>query len=178
MSSEKLLSAEQTRKILHISKRKCVYLLEHRIIPCEITEKKTHRYLVREEDVLAYADHADEIILPPVFSAAAGKSHRKEHDPRIRKSDFLLIWATEPDALTPADVQRLTGYTGSTVGQWIRKRKLRSVTVQGRSLVAKEWLAEFMALHGTRIVHKSEVHLKILKGNCSAHRSRKNRTQI
>ena len=116
MSSEKILSAEQTRKLLHISKRKCAYLLEHRIIPCEITEKKTHRYLVREEDVLAYAERADEIILPPVFSSAAGKSHRKKPDPRIGKFAFLRIWAKEPDAFTPADVQRLTGYTGSTVG--------------------------------------------------------------
>ena len=158
MSSEKILSAEQTRKLLHISKRKCAYLLEHQIIPCEITDRKTHRYLVREEDVLTYAEHADEIILPPVFSSASGKSHRKEPDPRIRKSDFLLIWATEPDALTPADVQRVTGYTGSTVRQWIRKGKLRSVTVQGRSLVPKEWLAEFMAGYGERIWQKSEVH--------------------
>ena len=162
MSNEKILSAEQTRKLLHISKRKCAYLLEHRIIPCEITEKKTHRYLVREDDVLAYAEHADEIILPPVFSSAAGKSHRKEPDPRIRKSDFLQIWAKEPDELTPVDVQKLTGYTGSTVRQWIRKGKLRSVTVQGRSLVAKEWLAEFMAGYGMRIWQKSEVHRRIL----------------
>ena len=162
MSSEKILSAEQTRKLLHISKRKCAYLLEHRIIPCEITEKKTHRYLVREEDVLAYAEHADEIILPPVFSSASGSPRRKGPDPRIGKSDFLQIWAKEPDALTPADVQKLTGYTGSTVRQWIRKGKLRSVTVQGRSLVAKEWLAEFMAGYGEWIWQKSEVHRRIL----------------
>jgi len=161
MSSEKLLSAEQTRKLLHISKRKCAYLLEHRIIPCEITEKKTHRYLVREDDVLAYAEHADEIILPPVFSSASGSPRRKGSDPRIRKSAFLLIWAKEPDALTPADVQRMTGYTGSRVRQWIRKGKLRAVTVQGRSLVAKEWLAEFMAGYGMRIWQKSEVHRRV-----------------
>ena len=133
---------------------------------------------MREEDVLACAEHADEIILPPVFSSAAVKSQRKDPDPQIRKSDFLLIWAKEPDALTPADVKRLNGYTGSMVRQWIGKGKLRAVTVQGRSLVAKEWLAEFMARYGGRIWQKSEVHLKILKGNCSAHRSRKNRTQI
>ena len=161
MSSEKIISAEQTRKLLHISKRKCAYLLEHRIIPCEITEKKTHRYLVREEDVLAYAEHADEIILPPVFSSASGKSHRKEPDPRIGISDFLRVWAKEPDALTPADMRRLTGYTASTVRQWIRKGKLRSVTVQGRTLVPKEWLAEFMAGYGERIWQKSEVHRRV-----------------
>ena len=56
----------------------------------------------------------------------------------------------------------MTGYTGSTVRQWIKKRKLRSVTVQGRSLVAKEWLAEFMAGYGERIWQKSEVHRGML----------------
>ena len=71
------------------------------------------------------------------------------------------MWAKEPDAFTPADVQRLTGYTGSTVRQWIKKRKLRAVTVQGRSLVAKEWLAEFMAGYGERIWQKSEVHRRV-----------------
>ncbi len=166
MSSEKILSAEQTRKLLHISKRKCAYLLEHRIIPWEITDRKTHRYLVREEDFLAYAERADEIILPPVFSSASGSPRRKGPDPRIRKSAFLMIWAKEPDALTPADMRRLTGYTASTVRQWIRKRKLRAVTVQGRSLVPKEWLAEFMAGYGMRIWQKSEVHRHFLKRFC------------
>ena len=117
---------------------------------------------MREDDVLACVEHADEIILPPVFSSAARKSHRKEPDPRIGKFAFLRIWAKEPDAFTPADVQGLTGYTGSTVLHWIRKGKLRSVTVQGRSLVAKEWLAEFMAGYGMRIWQKSEVHRRIL----------------
>ena len=101
---------------------------------------------MREEDVLACAERADEIILPPVFSSSAGKvrSAGAGPDPRIMKSRFLELWENKPDALTPADVQRLTGYTGSTVQQWIRKGKLRAVTVQGRSLAAKEWLAEFM----------------------------------
>ena len=124
--------------------------------------KNPDLYLVREEDVLAYAERADEIILPPVFSSAAGSPRRKDPDQRIRKSAFLQIWAKEPDALTPADVQRVTGYTGSTVRQWIRKGKLRAVTVQGRSLVAKEWLAEFMAGYGMRIWQKSEVHRRML----------------
>ena len=118
---------------------------------------------MREEDVLACAERADEIILPPVFSSAAGSPRRKDPDQRIRKSAFLRIWAKEPDALTPADVQRMTGYAGSTVRQWIKKRKLRAVTVQGRSLVAKEWLAEFMAGDGMRIANKSGGHLRMLK---------------
>ena len=50
-----------------------------------------------------------------------------------------------------------------SVRQWSRKGKLRAVTVQGRSLVAKEWLAEFMAGDGMWIWQKSEVHRRMLK---------------
>ena len=167
MSSEKIISAEQARKFLHISKRKCAYLLEYQIIPCEITGKKTHRYLVREEDVLAYAERADEIVLPPVFSSAAGRIRPAGRpagpDPLIMKSRFLQLWENKPDALTPSDVREMTGYVGATVRHWIGKGKLRAVTVQGRSLVAKEWLAEFMAGDGMRIANKSKVHLQMFE---------------
>ena len=162
MNSEKIISAEQARKLLHISRRKCAYLLEHQIIPCEITGKKTHRYLVREEDVFAYAEHAAEIVLPPIFSSAAGRTRPVGPDPLIMKSRLLEFWENKPDALTPSDVREMTGYVGSTVRHWIGKGKLRAVTVQGRSLVPKEWLAEFMAGYGERIWQKSEVHRGML----------------
>ena len=162
MNSDGIISAEQARKLLHISKRKCAYLLEHQIIPCEITGKKTHRYLVREVDVLAYAERADEIVLPPVFSSAAGRIRPAGPDPRIMKSRFLQLWENKPDALTPSDVREMTGYVGVTVRHWIGKGKLRAVTAQNRTLIAKEWLAEFMATDGMRIANKSRVHLVMI----------------
>ena len=166
MSSEKIISAGQARKFLHISKRKCAYLLEHQIIPCEITGKKTHRYLVREIDVLAYAERADEIVLPPVFSSAAGRIRPAGRpagpDPWIMKSRFLQLWENKPDALTPSDVREMTGYVGATVRHWINKGKLRAVTAQNRTLIAKDWLAEFMATDGMRIANKSRVHLVMI----------------
>ena len=163
MNSEKIISAEQARKLLHISRRKCAYLLEHQIIPCEITGKKTHRYLVREEDVFAYAERAAEIVLPPVFSSAAGKTRPAGPDPLIMKSRFLELWENKPDALTMSDVREMTGYVGATVRHWIGKGKLRAVTAQNRTLIAKDWLAEFMATDGMRIANKSKVHLRMLK---------------
>ena len=167
MNSEKIISAEQARKLLHISRRKCAYLLEHQIIPCEITGKKTHRYLVREEDVLAYAEHADGIVLPPVFSSAAGRIRPAGRpagpDPRVMKSRFLQLWENKPDALTPSDVREMTGYVGATIRHWIGKGKLRAVTAQNRTLIAKDRLAEFMATDGMRIANKSKVHLRMLK---------------
>ena len=93
----------------------------------------------------------------------AGNPHQEEPDLRFTKSQFLTLWKNKPDVLTQSDISKMTGYVSTTVRNWIRKGKLRAVTVQGRTLIAKEWLAEFMAGYGIRICHKSEVHLQMMK---------------
>ena len=47
------LSAEQICKILHISKRKCAWMLQNGMIPCKDTGKKTRRYTVLRKDLNA-----------------------------------------------------------------------------------------------------------------------------
>lgn len=48
------LSAEQVCKILHISKRKCAWMLQNGMIPCKDSGKKTRRYTVLRKDLDAY----------------------------------------------------------------------------------------------------------------------------
>ena len=48
------LSAEQICKILHISKRKCAWMLQNGMIPCKDTGKKTRRYTVLRKDLDEY----------------------------------------------------------------------------------------------------------------------------
>ena len=74
-----LLSGEQVRQILHISKRKCTWILEHGYIPCSDTGGKTRRFAVRAEDLAAYMDdaakHPERYATPYAeFSSAKGKS--------------------------------------------------------------------------------------------------------
>ena len=49
-----ILYAEEICKILHISKRKCAWMLQNGMIPCKDTGKKTHRYIVRRSDLDEY----------------------------------------------------------------------------------------------------------------------------
>lgn len=44
MENDVFLSADQTRQLLHISKRKCAWMLRNGIIPCTVSGKKTHCY--------------------------------------------------------------------------------------------------------------------------------------
>lgn len=74
-----VLSGEQVRQILHISKRKCTWMLEHGYIPCSDSGGKTRRFAVRAEDLAAYmndsAKHPERYATPyAAFSSAKGKA--------------------------------------------------------------------------------------------------------
>ena len=45
-------SLEDLRVVCHISKRTARYYLRAGLIPCEISEKKTHCYTIRKQDLL------------------------------------------------------------------------------------------------------------------------------
>ena len=137
------VTADQVRQMLHISKRKCAWMLQNGLLPCENTGKKTRQYRIRSEDVIAYqAKNAGcPDVLPQIFSSVSPRQ------PRVPPADFCerlsKLWSALPDALTEQDVARLLGYTVNTVGRWISNRRLRAVTAHGETLVAKQWLIDF-----------------------------------
>ena len=45
------ITLDATRRILHISKRKCAALLQNGTIPCTVSGKKTRQYRIRRSDV-------------------------------------------------------------------------------------------------------------------------------
>lgn len=62
------LSAEEICKILHISKRKCAWMLQNGMIPCKDSGKKTRRYTVLRKGLDAYikdsAAHPEKLFHP------------------------------------------------------------------------------------------------------------------
>ncbi len=63
-----ILSSEQIRQILGISKRKASWLLNNGHIPCRISEKETRKYKIQREDLIAYLsdreEHPEKYIVP------------------------------------------------------------------------------------------------------------------
>ena len=49
-----VLSGEQVRSVLHISKRKCAWMLNNGFIKCENTGKKTRKYAVKLTDLIEF----------------------------------------------------------------------------------------------------------------------------
>ena len=149
MDSDILLSEDKTelcldeaRQMLHISKRKCAELLKKRILPCTSTGKKTRQYRILRSDVEALMN-ALAIQSKPAESPVSPEEYRAQLED---------LWYDAADVLTPADVQKLTGYSQSYVSSWMVTGKLRTVTVRGSPITSREWLIEFMCRCGRKIV--------------------------
>ena len=144
MNSDILLSEDKTvlcldeaRRMLHISKRKCAELLKKGILPCTSTGKKTRQYRILRSDVEALLKTQD---------------HKKPSEPPEEyRAQLDDLWYNAPDVLTPADVQKLTGYSQSYVSSWMVSGKLRTVTVHGSPITSREWLIVFMCINGIQI---------------------------
>lgn len=169
------VTAEEACKILHISKRKCAWMLQNGMIPCEDTGKKTRRYTIRLDDVLTLRDniekHPERYYIPITFTAKEPSKLRKHHPyylmPDEVPEDFRAWlddeWYKMDDTVTAWEIGELLGYDGDSVRRWINRSWLKSVHAHGREIIAREWLIDFMCGHGFGIVKKSERHTDLLR---------------
>lgn len=173
-----ILSGEQVRCVLHISKRKCAWMLNNGFIRCQNTGKRTRKYAVLKEDLIKYIEdsqqHPERYVTPyGEFSAAEYVSDsRKQY---LRKSGFpsslpddFRAWLeiefeTVPDALTILQVIAITGYTDNTVDRWLRQGHLKFVQTQATRVIAKEWLIDFYCGYGYTIAQMSDQHIGLMQ---------------
>ena len=176
-SLPQVLSGEQVRCALHISKRKCAWMLNNGFIKCQNTGKRTRKYTVLKEDLLTYiqdsAKHPEKYVTPHAeFSSAKYVTARK---PRPRKTGFpsslpvgFRDWleqefVTVPDTLTVPQVIATTGYTDNTVNRWLRQGYLKYVQTQTAKIIPKLWLIDFYCTHAYTITNMSDKHIKLLQ---------------
>ncbi len=176
-SFPQVLSGEQVRCALHISKRKCAWMLNNGFIKCQNTGKRTRKYTVLKEDLLTYIEdsqlHPEKYVTPYAeFSTVKYGNTRK---PRPRKTGFpsslpsdFRPWLEQefesvPDALTVPQVITTTGYTDNAVNRWLRQGYLKSVQTQTTRIIPKLWLIDFYCSHAYTITNMSDKHIKLLQ---------------
>lgn len=172
-----ILSGEQVRCILHISKRKCAWMLNNGFIKCQNTGKQTRKYSVHAEDLEAYIKDSEqnpEKYVAPYGEFSAAK-YNKNHKPYQRKtgfpsslpSDFRAWLEAElenlPDALTVNEVIAVTGYTDNSVNRWLHRGWLKSTQIQNGRIIAKQWLIDFYCSHGYTIAQMSDKHIALMR---------------
>lgn len=173
-----VLSGEQVRSILHISKRKCAWMLNNGFIKCQNTGKRTRKYTVLKEDLLKYIEDSQkhpERYATPYAEFSAAKYINKNSSQYLRKAGFpsslpkgFRAWLeiefeSVPDALTVPQVIAITGYIDNTVDRWLRRGWLKSVQIPTGKIIAKEWLIDFYCTYGYTIIQMSEQHIGVMK---------------
>lgn len=165
------ISMNQLYKICHISKRKAKWLLDHGVIPCKDSGKKTRRFTIKTVDLTQYlqklnAGKIKDTPPPGIFSSHSPNS--KINYKKINISAFTAFlnkqWVFEPDALTVEKVSTLLGYNKSTVTNWIKIGRLKAVPYRRSYLIPKEWLIRYLAetVNDGR-ASKSEKHMKLIR---------------
>ena len=171
------LTGEQVRCILHIGKKKCAWMLNNGFIKCQNSGKKSRKYTVLKEDLLAFIDdsakHPEKYVTPyAAFSTAKEVKNKKRKRqkagfPTSLPDDFRPWLEQEfekkSDALTVAQVIKITGYVKNTVDQWIRKGWLKSVQAQSGQIVPKVWLIDFYCGYGYSIGKMSDKHVRLMR---------------
>ena len=173
VKKDEKLSAEQICKILHISKRKCAWMLQNGMIPCKDSGKKTRRYTVLRKDLDAYikdsTEHPEKYFIPVTFTS--NNPGKREHDkyylyPHQVPEDFRPWlddqWDDLPDAITPKDVESILGYEHESVRRWINRGWLRITKAHNFEIVPRQWLIDFTCDYAFRIARKSKTHRKLL----------------
>ena len=182
-----IISLEQLYKMLHISKRKAAWMLQNGIIPCEIRNTPTHKYSVREEDVLAYMAKSDrekrKEIPVGIFNAKKTNNPRRTESPdsdcggyfddtnyklrgkeRARFKEMLEnLLSAVPDTLTVDEVAELIGYHRRTVLRYVQRKYIYAVNIMGKYYISKQSIINYLATDKAfRNTQKSEWHERII----------------
>lgn len=171
------ITLEQVRLILHISKRKAAWMLQNGIIPCRICPCKTHRYIVRIEDLDEYRSRTetDRLREIPVglFSSHSHVGERKRPELSLtvqgeKREQFVnyleQVLIETPERLTIGAVAKITGYSGTTVCRWIQTGQLYAAQLQRWLCIPKSQLIEFLASEPAFMIRsKSEWHKDVIR---------------
>ena len=173
-----VLSLENVRVILRISKRKAAWLLQNGYIKCVIHQKKTRNYEIKIEDLLGYIDKVEKLdpsvnIPSGLFSSSTSKTHQDKpkfvapsiihQQPPIDFKDWLLNeWSEINELIFPKNISSLIGYTDKTIQKWCQTKRLKTAWAQNSMFTTKCWIIEFLIEEGYKIQNKSPIHTQLL----------------
>ena len=175
------LYLDEVSKICKIAKRSARYLVEHGIIPAIDTGRKTWRYQIKIDDVIAYLEHREKYgSMIPIGAVTSRYKNRKKAPTGNRKSFsqiitqgreheiaeyFNFIYADCKDILTTNDIAEMTGLDRGTIMKLAKSGQIKSIASTPKYLIPKQYLLEFVVTR--RFIEaktNSELFKKILGG--------------
>lgn len=137
------ISKEQMRIICHISKKTARLLLQNGLVPCTVSNKKTHTYKIAKRDIAEYLEQRDatpeKYILPEGSYARAPTSRT---GCCTKASVDFSLFKEYPDVLSVTQAAALSGVSPSTVRAWVTKKHLKAFSKNHAFHIPKPALIE------------------------------------
>ena len=170
------VSLDQLRVICKIAKRSARYLVINGIIPSIDTGKKTWRYKISIDDVIAYLRQREQRgSMIPVGAASSHKitKHRRRSfsqavDPGQEQEVaeyFAHIYTDDPDVLATEDMAAMTGLHKKSFQRIVSEGHIKFLESSARYIIPKVYFLEFIS--SRRFIDawsNSEDFIKILEG--------------
>ena len=170
------ISLDQVYRICNMAKRSVLYLVKHGVIPVVDTGKKTWKYRVALDDVIAYLEKRDKIGSMIPRGAASSRQGKRcnracyaalitgENEHELVEY-FTHIYSEYPDVVTVYDIAEMTGLSKKTIYDFIGAGTLLSFEKYPRHLFTKKSVLEFVITpHFIDCKSNSEHFIKILGG--------------
>ena len=168
-----VITKDQFYRICHISKKTASYLLDNGLVPCINSGKKTRKYKIRLDDVIAFLEVRENnpfaFKAPDTYYGSGAYNPYAINIERLMKKRKLFRTflsnriANYDDVISPSAVVEITGYTLKTVSSWCEKGKLKSFNIFNRVKIPKEYLVNFLVSdEGLLIAKKSKKHIDLL----------------
>jgi len=150
------ISLEQFRIVCQIAKRTASYLLTNGIVPCIDTGKKTCRYRIKIEDVIAYLHRVDTINNERTTSTINCKTVyptvlRKTYAASILSiPEVTLIKFLEdkyshcPDVMTSSEMAEITGLNANTILTYIKRGAITAFKINRLHMIPKPYAFKFI----------------------------------
>ncbi|MDR1541441.1 MAG: helix-turn-helix domain-containing protein [Clostridiales bacterium] len=140
------VSKEQMRLICHISKKTARLLLQKGLVPCAISDRKTHTYKIAKSDIIDYLNRreaAPEKYILPEGSYA--------HTPDMSDADYSAVVTADfslfeeyLDVLSVRQAAVLSGVGINAINTWARKKRLKAFIKNGAYYIPKLSLIEYL----------------------------------
>lgn len=171
------VSKDQLYKICNVAKRTAKYLLDNGIIPCENNGKKTRKYTIALNDIIAYLQKRDKrgsMVPRGSVSSRHGipRASRVSFSTMLApgaeeevKNYFAYIYESFPDTLTSHDVSVMTGLSRKTILELLKQGEIQTLIIGSKYVVPKIYLLNFVS--SPRFVNmksNSSDFIKILGG--------------
>lgn len=161
-----LLNQKQLRRVCHISPRTAHYLLQSGAIPNE----RRNQYIIEKAAVLAFLNHSEKFLRPNCAPQGRwGTPHTVRLLPpeaapeSTLRSYYIRMFADLPDVLTVPQISAATGYNVRTVGQWLRRGRMRYLMLDRAYHVPKVWVIDYLCSELHNATHrKSPQHVAAL----------------